>query len=190
MRGGQTGVTERARLKDRTGSILQACALDPEVNPHLRGGRVENHLGKPTPSSPDQDSNLDLPVLGGQAQHDWRVSQLRHRGGFGIGEKTKKKMETLVGERDQRYEITEGNVTLYGRNGTEVTGELTQKNKDINGLFHERCVVHVNRQAATWRSKSIMDKKRIDKMVKGKPWGTPATMGREGDTGPSPRPHS
>ncbi|CAG2053116.1 unnamed protein product [Timema podura] len=52
-----------------------------EVNPHLRGGRVENHLGKTTPSSPDRDSNLDLPVLGGRAQHDWRVSQLRHRGG-------------------------------------------------------------------------------------------------------------
>nr|CAD7595083.1 unnamed protein product [Timema genevievae] len=32
-----------------------------EVNPHLRGGRVENHLGKTTPSSPDRDSNLDLP---------------------------------------------------------------------------------------------------------------------------------
>ncbi|CAG2055665.1 unnamed protein product, partial [Timema podura] len=33
------------------------------------------------PSSPDRDSNLDLPVLEGLAQHDWRVSQLRHRGG-------------------------------------------------------------------------------------------------------------
>nr|CAD7438316.1 unnamed protein product [Timema bartmani] len=50
-----------------------------EVNPHLRGGRVENHLGKTTPSSPDRDLNLDLPVLGGLAQHDWRVSQLRHQ---------------------------------------------------------------------------------------------------------------
>nr|CAD7432095.1 unnamed protein product [Timema monikensis] len=40
-----------------------------EVNPHLRGGRVENHLGKTTPSSPDRDSNVDLPVLGGRAQH-------------------------------------------------------------------------------------------------------------------------
>nr|CAD7393283.1 unnamed protein product [Timema cristinae] len=51
-----------------------------EVNPHLRGGRVENHLGKITPSSPDRDSNLDLPVLSSRAQHDKRVSQLRHRG--------------------------------------------------------------------------------------------------------------
>nr|CAD7573043.1 unnamed protein product [Timema californicum] len=41
-----------------------------EVSPHLRGGRVENHLGKTTPSSPDRDSNLDLPVLSSRAQHD------------------------------------------------------------------------------------------------------------------------
>nr|CAD7200451.1 unnamed protein product [Timema douglasi] len=43
-----------------------------DVNPHLCGGRVENHLGKTTPSSPDRDSNLDLPVLSGRAQHDKR----------------------------------------------------------------------------------------------------------------------
>nr|CAD7194950.1 unnamed protein product [Timema douglasi] len=43
-----------------------------EVNPHLRGGRAENHLGKTTPRSPDRDSNLDLPVLGSRAQHDKR----------------------------------------------------------------------------------------------------------------------
>nr|CAD7396221.1 unnamed protein product [Timema poppensis] len=40
------------------------------MNPHLRGGRVENHLGKTTPSSPDRDSNLDLSVLSSRAQHD------------------------------------------------------------------------------------------------------------------------
>nr|CAD7406679.1 unnamed protein product [Timema cristinae] len=40
-----------------------------EANPHLCGGRVENHLGKTTPSSPDQDSNLDLSVLSSLAQH-------------------------------------------------------------------------------------------------------------------------
>nr|CAD7409000.1 unnamed protein product [Timema poppensis] len=45
-----------------------------KVNPHLRGGRVENHLGKNAPSSPDRDSNLDLPVLSSRAQHDKRVS--------------------------------------------------------------------------------------------------------------------
>nr|CAD7265426.1 unnamed protein product [Timema shepardi] len=55
-----------------------------EVTQHLRGGRVENHLGKTTPSSPDRDSNLDLPVLGSRVQHDKRVSQLRRRGGIHI----------------------------------------------------------------------------------------------------------
>nr|CAD7400438.1 unnamed protein product [Timema cristinae] len=62
------------------GLVIGKVGLE-EVNPHLRGGRVENHLGKATPSSPDRDSNLDLPVLRSQAQHDKRVSQLRHRGG-------------------------------------------------------------------------------------------------------------
>nr|CAD7572902.1 unnamed protein product [Timema californicum] len=36
-----------------------------EVNPHLRGGRVENH-----PNSPDRDSNLNLLVLGSLSQHE------------------------------------------------------------------------------------------------------------------------
>nr|CAD7569589.1 unnamed protein product [Timema californicum] len=45
-----------------------------EVNPNLRGGRVENHLGKTTPSSPDRDSNLDLLVLSSRAQHDKRLA--------------------------------------------------------------------------------------------------------------------
>nr|CAD7606764.1 unnamed protein product [Timema genevievae] len=49
-----------------------------EVNMHLRGGGVKKHLVNP-PSSPDQDSNLDLHVLSGLTQHDWRVNQLRHR---------------------------------------------------------------------------------------------------------------
>nr|CAD7257455.1 unnamed protein product [Timema shepardi] len=48
-----------------------------EVNPHLRGGRMENHLGPP-PSSPDRDSNLDLPVLSSRAQHDKRESGKTH----------------------------------------------------------------------------------------------------------------
>nr|CAD7411332.1 unnamed protein product [Timema poppensis] len=41
-----------------------------KVNPHLRGVKVENHLGETTPNSPDRDSNLDLPVLGSLAQHE------------------------------------------------------------------------------------------------------------------------
>nr|CAD7397014.1 unnamed protein product [Timema cristinae] len=45
-----------------------------ELNPHFRGGRVETHLGKTSLSSPDRDSNLDLPVLSSRAQHDKRVT--------------------------------------------------------------------------------------------------------------------
>nr|CAD7406438.1 unnamed protein product [Timema cristinae] len=56
-----------------------------EVNPHLREGRVENHLGKTTSSSPDRDSNLDLPVLSSQARWSttpprrlsWRLVRVR-----------------------------------------------------------------------------------------------------------------
>nr|CAD7258070.1 unnamed protein product [Timema shepardi] len=56
-----------------------------EVNPHLRGGRVENHLGKTTPSSPDRDSNLDLPVLSSRAaQHDKRKGPA-YTGELGFG---------------------------------------------------------------------------------------------------------
>nr|CAD7403286.1 unnamed protein product [Timema cristinae] len=35
--------------------------------------RAENHLGKTTPSSPDQDSNLDLTILSSLAQHETNV---------------------------------------------------------------------------------------------------------------------
>nr|CAD7257756.1 unnamed protein product [Timema shepardi] len=42
-------------------------------NPHLHGGRVENHLGKNHPSSPDRDSNLELPVIGSMTQHETSV---------------------------------------------------------------------------------------------------------------------
>nr|CAD7257761.1 unnamed protein product [Timema shepardi] len=52
-----------------------------EVNPHLGGRRVENHLGKTTPSSPDRELNLDLPVLSSRAQHKC-INQLHHRGGL------------------------------------------------------------------------------------------------------------
>nr|CAD7428361.1 unnamed protein product [Timema monikensis] len=71
-------ITPPFDLKDRIGKV----ELE-EVSPHLRRGRVENHLGKTTPSSLDRDSNLDLPVLSSRAQHDLRVSQQRHRGGAG-----------------------------------------------------------------------------------------------------------
>nr|CAD7198787.1 unnamed protein product [Timema douglasi] len=45
-----------------------------EVNLYLRGGRVENNLGKTNPSSPDRESNLDLPIFGSRAQHKTSAS--------------------------------------------------------------------------------------------------------------------
>nr|CAD7453407.1 unnamed protein product [Timema tahoe] len=56
------------------GKELRRLNLE-EVNVHLREGRVENHLGTtpPPPSSSNQDSNLDLPVLGSLAQHETSV---------------------------------------------------------------------------------------------------------------------
>nr|CAD7443805.1 unnamed protein product [Timema bartmani] len=44
------------------------------VNPHFRGGKIENYLGKIPPSSPKRDSNLNLPILGSLAQHETSVS--------------------------------------------------------------------------------------------------------------------
>ncbi|CAG2058150.1 unnamed protein product, partial [Timema podura] len=45
-----------------------------EVNPHLRVGRVENHLGPPLlPNLLDQNLNLNLPILCTQAQHEISV---------------------------------------------------------------------------------------------------------------------
>nr|CAD7398258.1 unnamed protein product [Timema poppensis] len=35
-----------------------------EVYSHLRGGRLENHLGKTTLNTPDRDLNLNLPIIG------------------------------------------------------------------------------------------------------------------------------
>nr|CAD7197287.1 unnamed protein product [Timema douglasi] len=46
-------------------------ALQPVI---FIGWRVGNHLGKTTSSSPNQDSNLDLPVLSSQAQHDYALA--------------------------------------------------------------------------------------------------------------------
>nr|CAD7259697.1 unnamed protein product [Timema shepardi] len=37
---------------------------------------MENHLGKTTPSSPDRDSNFDLPILSSRAQHDKRQTSV------------------------------------------------------------------------------------------------------------------
>nr|CAD7453543.1 unnamed protein product [Timema tahoe] len=60
---------ENISLASRTGLESGRLNID-EVNSHLRGGRVENHLGKTTSSLPERDSNLDLPVVGILALHE------------------------------------------------------------------------------------------------------------------------
>nr|CAD7262805.1 unnamed protein product [Timema shepardi] len=85
-----------------------------EVNPHLRGGRVENHLGKTTPSSPDRDSNLDLPVLSSRAPYDKHVSQLRHRGGLYIIEAEEWKTTLDAPDLDSNLDLPViGNLVYY-----------------------------------------------------------------------------
>ncbi|CAG2061224.1 unnamed protein product, partial [Timema podura] len=61
----EVNMTEKNKMR----AELRRLNLE-EVYSHLRGGRVENHLGKTTPSSPAIDLNLDLPILGSQAQHE------------------------------------------------------------------------------------------------------------------------
>nr|CAD7427698.1 unnamed protein product [Timema monikensis] len=52
----------------------RSCSLDrldiEAVNTYLRGRRVKNQSGKTIPSSPEQDSNLNLTVLGSLSQHE------------------------------------------------------------------------------------------------------------------------
>nr|CAD7407485.1 unnamed protein product [Timema cristinae] len=80
-RDGNSVLLEFPRHRLRLVEKLGEGGFGMEVNQHLRGGRVENHLGKTTPLSPDRDSNLNIPVLSSRAQHDQRVSQLRPRCG-------------------------------------------------------------------------------------------------------------
>nr|CAD7256407.1 unnamed protein product [Timema shepardi] len=49
------GLTDSSQLTSYRQHLRIGKVELEEVNPHLHGGRVENHLGKTTPSSPDQD---------------------------------------------------------------------------------------------------------------------------------------
>nr|CAD7199149.1 unnamed protein product [Timema douglasi] len=72
-----------AGLRDTLNAFLFTAFITVlTMNVSTACGRVESHLGKTTPSSPNRDSNLDLPVLSSRTHHDKRVSQLRHRGCF------------------------------------------------------------------------------------------------------------
>nr|CAD7456822.1 unnamed protein product [Timema tahoe] len=62
-------VSCRRSLSDRCGPLL--LLWDDVLR--TTGGKVENHIGKTTASSPERDSNLDLPVLGSLAQHEINV---------------------------------------------------------------------------------------------------------------------
>nr|CAD7596035.1 unnamed protein product [Timema genevievae] len=145
-----------------------------EVNPHLRGGRVENHLGKTTPSSPDRDSNLDLPVFGGLAQHDLRVSQLRHRGGkFSKLRKFMEKLEncnyavelgkqlkfSLVGIAGQ--DLNDGNATLtlaliWQLMRAYTLSVLTQLANTGSPIVEKEIVTWVNSKLSAANKKSVL----------------------------------
>nr|CAD7264212.1 unnamed protein product [Timema shepardi] len=58
----RTSISPSSAAELNTTSALANYATEAEeVNPHFRGGRVEKHLGKTSTSSPDRDSNLNLP---------------------------------------------------------------------------------------------------------------------------------
>nr|CAD7404046.1 unnamed protein product [Timema cristinae] len=97
-----------------------------EVNPHLHGGRVENHLGKTTPSSPDRDLNLDLSVLSSRAQHDKRVSQLRHRGN-----------DLLLSTEGSSVQELARKFTQLNAKWTEVTDTIYDKYKVLKEASHQ-----------------------------------------------------
>nr|CAD7569218.1 unnamed protein product [Timema californicum] len=78
-----------------------------EVNPHLSGGRVENHLGKNHPSSPGRDLNLDLPVFCSRAQHEWRAIGIKFvRRMLAVARRNKNRNE-VIQERMGLLEIVE-----------------------------------------------------------------------------------
>nr|CAD7398375.1 unnamed protein product [Timema cristinae] len=101
---------------NRHTKISRAVRIIEKVNPYLRGGRVENRLGKATPSSPDRDSNLDLPVLSSRA----RVSQLRHRG----GSLQVLRVQDLQNRNVLVNSTRDGIFTAFANDGTEFTQEL------------------------------------------------------------------
>nr|CAD7432565.1 unnamed protein product [Timema monikensis] len=105
--------------------------ISKEVNPHLRGGRVENHLGNPPlPSSPNRDSNLDLPVLSSRAQHDkhiWSVSISRKCS-------SNSKHKIFNSSAESVYDIQDGAKLLVGGFGICGTPD------NLIGALNDSCV--------------------------------------------------
>nr|CAD7407336.1 unnamed protein product [Timema poppensis] len=117
----------RRRWEDNVKTYLMKVGYQvelEEVNPHLRGGRVENHLGKTAPSSPDRNSNLDLPVLSSRAQHDKRVIQLRHRGGCGQPEEMRASFITDLEARNYQMRCLDADGAHPERDSMLLVGVL------------------------------------------------------------------
>nr|CAD7574328.1 unnamed protein product [Timema californicum] len=60
---------------DKDAPEMKVLALMVQLWTSFAKNGEEKHLGRTTPSSPDRDSNLDLPVLSSRAQHDKRGKQ-------------------------------------------------------------------------------------------------------------------
>nr|CAD7195424.1 unnamed protein product [Timema douglasi] len=58
----RTSISPSSAVELDTTSALANYATE-EVYPHLSGGRMDNLFGKTTLSTPDRDSNLDLPII-------------------------------------------------------------------------------------------------------------------------------
>nr|CAD7409547.1 unnamed protein product [Timema cristinae] len=107
-----------------------------EVNLHLHGGRVKNHLGKTPLSSPDRDSNLDLPVLSSRAQHDKRVVDAR----AGPGTKSLTKFKS---KNKKKLKLKSDNSQKVKNKHTYMKGEQSGREQspgalsdDITGRSH------------------------------------------------------
>nr|CAD7262768.1 unnamed protein product [Timema shepardi] len=87
------------------GLVIGKVELE-EVNPHLRGGRVENHLGKHHPPVHLTEIQTSIsPVLSSRAaQHDKRVSQLRHRDTLPTTSKSRKERTAFTKQQIQQLE--------------------------------------------------------------------------------------
>nr|CAD7586244.1 unnamed protein product [Timema genevievae] len=111
-----------------------------EVNPLCVKG-VENHLGKPTPSSPDRDSNLDLPILGNLAQHETSVLA-------NYVTETKKKPPQYQGEQHSQKLLSEASVWFQ----THIFQTLSSGdgNWKIGDTFtqHRQCISEAEKYSA------------------------------------------
>nr|CAD7393950.1 unnamed protein product [Timema cristinae] len=103
-----------------------------EVNPHLRGGRVENRLGKNSPSSPDRDSNLDLAILSSRAQHDKHINGKQDREYDSIYRPQMNFRETVPEYEDPDYGALEDQSPAASRNVQQTSDAYASFNSNLN----------------------------------------------------------